>query len=358
MDARIERNKQYLADLFAGQFRGHAIVADPEMSPPDWAGGDFVCVDKPFDYWGTYLTRAYEAMAARSEQLGDDNVPYVKLLTGTQLFAQAFGAPVHAFEDSPPCALPLVHSAQEADRLDTPGLDTPCVERVFAMADYVADRVGPDVPIGVPDIQSPFDIAALIWNKEDLFIAMHTDPDAVKRLIGKCNDLLRSFVQEFKRQFPNCNLCHCPIAWAPPDTGIWLSEDEVGSMSAPMFEEFCLPTLTELSDGFGGIYIHCCATADHQYPGFNRIPNLRGLNRVFQEPGPAPAITAFENRTVLINAWFDEQAMHSILDMGLPKSRFLFDIPAMPLDDAKRAYGRLRERCPRRPRPVLEWKPN
>ena len=118
-------------------------------------------------------------------------------------------------------------------------------------------------------------------------------------------------------------------------------------MSTPMFEEFCLPNLGDLSETYGGLFVHCCATADHQYKSFAKIPNLRGINRVFQKPGPRPAIEAFSEKTVLMVAWTSEQKVYDMLDMALPKTRFLFNMPAQPLEESKRTYDRLRERCPR-----------
>ena len=38
MDSRILRNQRYLADLFAGPFRGHALIVDPEPIPAEWQG--------------------------------------------------------------------------------------------------------------------------------------------------------------------------------------------------------------------------------------------------------------------------------------------------------------------------------
>lgn len=180
-----------------------------------------------------------------------------------------------------------------------------------------------------------------------MFIAMYENPDAVKRLVDKCHTLLKTFLFEFKKEFPNCNLCHCPIGWAPPDLGVWLSGDEAGSLTVDMFEEFCLPTILDLSETFGGMFMHCCATADHQYESFLKIPNLRGINRVFQEPGPEPAIKAFEGRSVLMMAWLEEDYLNQLLDLARPETRFLFNIPAKPIDEAKAIFERLRERCPR-----------
>jgi len=343
---RIERNRQFLRDLFSGPFRGHAIIADPEVIPAP-GPGDLFTTDRPLSQWVDWETRVYEAKAARSEALDDDAVPYARAWTGTEIFAAAIGCKVHVFEDTPPVARPLVFTAAEADRLPEPELDGPVFGRIFEFIRLLRNRVGPAVPITIPDIQSGFDIAALVWNKQDMYVAVCDDPDAVKRLVGKCHRLLKAFLAEFGRSFGEINYCHCPYAWAPPELGVWLSEDEAGAISSPTFEEFCLPNLVDLSKAFGGLFMHCCATADHQYGNFLKIPNLRGLNRVFQSPGPKPAVDAFAGHTVLMNAWFDEQTMLSILDMARPESRFLFNIPGLPLEESKKYYDSLRARCPR-----------
>ncbi len=348
MDARTARNRRFLTDLFAGPVPGHAIIMDPE--PRENAlqrFGDFTLGLRPQAEWLAYLLRDYEDRFRWHEALDDDSVPYVKLSTGTQLFAAAFGCPVHVYEDSPPAAPPLVTTPEEADRLTVPGLDAAPLARVFEMVRLVRERVGPDVPISVPDIQSAFDIAALIWRKEDLYVATKLAPDAVQRLVEKCQALLIRFFDAFMREVGEVNLCHCPTAWAPPALGVWLSEDEAGAMSVRMFEAFCLPGLVELSERYGGLFVHCCATADHQYGSFKKIPNLRGMNRVFQKPGPRPAVEAFSGQTVLMMAWIEEDTAHEMLDMARPDTRFLFNTPGRPLDEAKATLERLREHCAR-----------
>ena len=345
-NGRIERNKKYLTDLFAGPFPGHAIIMQPEgVESP--GPGDVVTTDKPIGEWADHQLRLYETRLKYTEEIGDDSVPYLSGITGTEVFAAAFGCSVHVYEDSAPAALPAATTAEEADRLAEPTMDHPVFARWFDFAERLRQKAGTEVPIGVPDVQSPFDIAALIWRKQDLFVGLMDTPDAVKRLVDKCGRVMKAFFDEFMSRFPNINLCHCPYAWAPPELGIWLSEDEAGSISTNAFAEFCLPWLVDLSETYGGMFMHSCAAADHQYGNFNRIPNLRGLNRVFQEPGARPAIEAFSGRTVLIMAWSDEQAINDILDMALPDTRFVFNMPAQPLDEAKATFERLRERCPR-----------
>jgi hypothetical protein len=346
VDARITRNKQYLADLFAGPFHGHAIIVDPEPLPAEWPG-DYACGSRPVRDWVPRALKQYEAQVQRLEALDDDSVPVVNLRTGTYILAATFGCPIHLYDDSPAAARPLVSTAEEADRLPEPDVYAPPLGRVFEFAELLQARLGPDVPLSVPDIQSPFDVAALIWNKQDLYVALYENPAAVLRLVDKCERLLTAFLHEFRRRLPQASYCHCPNAWAPAELGCWLSEDEAGSMSTPMFEAFCLPSLVRMSEAFGGMFVHCCATADHQYRSLGQIPNLRGLNRVFQAPGPRPAIEAFAGRTVLMVAWNKEDQVNETLDMARPESRFLFNIPGKPLEEARGIYERLRARCPR-----------
>lgn len=347
LEALIQRNQQFLADLFNGPFRGHALVMDPEpIAPP--GPGDVTCSDRPLSAWIDWALQDYEAQCQRLEALQDDSVPEVRVHTGTQIFAAAFGCTVHVYPDSPPCARPRVTTAEEAERLPEPPLDAPPLDKIWEFAERLRERVGPGVPLRVPDIQSPFDIAALIWRKEDFFLALYQHPQAAKRLIEKCHRFLKAFLQGYQRRFSPCNFIHCPRAWAPPELGCAVSEDEAGSISVRMFEEFSLPSLIDLSQSFGGLFVHCCAAADHQYQSFRKIPRLRGLNRVFQvPPGPRPAIETFSDHTVFLVAWTDEGGVRELLDLARPETRFLFNMGGQPLEEARQTYERLRAWCPR-----------
>ncbi len=249
----IEQNRRFLADLFSGPFRGHAITLTPDFEPP-WEMGDYAITDRPVADWVPWALRNYEKAVKWQEEIGDDSVPYVQLNGTTGFFASAFGCPMHVFADNQACAGPLVTTVEEADRLPRPSLDSPSISRFFELAERVREELGPDAPISVPDIQTPFDIGALVWRKEDFYRAIIDDPDAVRRLVDKCHILLISFLDEFLSRFPECNLCQCVYGWAPPKLGCWFSEDEAGAISARMYEEFCLPTTIDLSEHYGGMF--------------------------------------------------------------------------------------------------------
>ena len=65
----------------------------------------------------------YEYHLQRMQWLEDDNIPCLDMLTGTELFAEAFGCRVYRSEEDMPFALPLVSSAAEADKLAVPSLE-------------------------------------------------------------------------------------------------------------------------------------------------------------------------------------------------------------------------------------------
>ncbi|MCX6359063.1 MAG: hypothetical protein NT029_04605 [Armatimonadetes bacterium] len=345
MPQRVDANKRFLADLFAGPLRGHGVIMDPPATAPS-APGDYSTSPLPVRAFLDGVLRDYEARAQWSEMLGDDAVPYARLLTHTAVFASAFGCSVHDFEGSNAAARPLVTTAQEADRLPNPSPTSGALGRILELAGLVQDRLGPDVPITGPDYQSPFDIAALVWNKEDMYRAIYDTPDAVARLVAKCTTLVGSFVSEYGREFPQAIHSHCPYYWTPPELGFSLSEDEAGCMSPAMFDRFCMPSLVELSDAFGGLFIHCCADADYQHPAFLRVPNLRAVNRVFVR-GPLPTVRDFSGKAVIMVAWSDLETVRGLLGLSLPNTRWLFNMPAQPADDARRTFAQIREWCPR-----------
>jgi uroporphyrinogen-III decarboxylase len=130
----------------------------------------------------------------------------------------------------------------------------------------------------LPDIQSPFDIAALIWEKSDFFAALYTEPEAVKELVAMAEELLSEFLDKWFARYGTEFAAHYPTYYMP--SGITLSEDEIGALSPEMVREFSLPVLNRLSGRYGQIGIHCCAHAVHQWGNLAGINNLTVLNLI------------------------------------------------------------------------------
>jgi len=338
-------NIAFLDNLYRkGPLAGHGFLCQPP-----WVSiaecGDYSLSDRPVQEFVPDIVRHYETQVQWLEELGDHTVPIAHLGTGTQLYAAAFGCPVHEYEDSNPCALPIVQDAASADRVAEPDLWS-CrgLVRVFELAEAVQRELGPDVVLGPPDLQTGFDTAALIWDKGDFYAAMLTEPESVHRLAGKCAKLLREFLLALRERLPNMVPGHCPRAYVPPDLGWWASNDECGAFNTALFEEFCLPELVELSETFGSFGMHCCADAEHQFESFKQVPNFYAFNRVPGKQGWDPLLEHFNgpDSPVHVLGWVDAAQVGRFLEQAAPETRFLFVYGAPNLDSAKRWLEQVR----------------
>jgi len=351
MSSVFERNRSFLENLYKrGPFEGHAFLCNPAyIMTRDAAGRDYTLSDRPVAELCEPIIKNYERKIAMTEAVGDDTVPHLDLTTGTHIWAAAFGCSVHTYTNDNPAALPLVRTGAEADRLRAPDLwSSPVLMRVFETARAVTERLGPDAPVGPPDVQTGFDIACQIWNKADIFTALADDAqaDSVKRLTAECTALLITFFDAYRAEFPAFSPCHCPDAWAPPGTGIWVSNDECGSISTRHFEEFCLPELIELSEHFGGLGMHCCARADHQLESFRKIPGFYAYNHVATETGYETLLEHFpaaDDPVHVLGYWeMDDEVVENLVRSGSPHMRFIFSRDAMAEDEAKRWLEKMR----------------
>ncbi|MFH1021142.1 MAG: uroporphyrinogen decarboxylase family protein [Pseudomonadota bacterium] len=335
MNLNSEKNKQLIRGIFAGTAGRHAFLYQPPLIPMADVG-DYTLSNQPVQNWVPWVAENYRRKVESLERHRDDSVPTAKLSTGTQLFANAFGCRVHIPPNDNPCAIPMVNCAADADKLQVPDIwKTECLYRVFQLGDAVRRELGPDVDLGICDMQTGFDTANLIWDKNDLLCAMMLEPDAVKRLSRKCALLLKTFLIELRKEFPTMSPCHCPGNWTPPELGPWVSNDEVGIMSPEMFEEFCLPELNDLSETFGGIGMHCCADAEHQFPGFNKINNFYGFNRVASKRGYLPLLEHFGGPSGPVHclAWLSEETVEQLVARAPAGTRFIF-VQLGPDDEA------------------------
>lgn len=272
----------------------------------------------------------YERQMKRIEWLGDDTVPWLDCLGGTEIFAEAFGCKVHAPENDMPFALPLVETPAQAAKVRVPGLDAPPLRRMFDMADELVRRAGPGALVRPPDIQSPLDIAALIWNKTELFLAMIEAPEAVKELAAKARQLLAAFLDEWFGRYGREFIAHFPEYYMP--FGITLSEDEIGAVNADMFDEFFLPELAFLSGHFGQIGIHCCADSRHQWDGFRKIPGVRFLNLKRELHGEAYRF--FGDTAIIQQHGQSTPEQWDAVIRDCPAARLYIDVTAKSRDEA------------------------
>ncbi len=290
--------------------------------------------------WQLYLRQR-----ERAEWLRDDTVPFLNLYTGTEIFAEAFGCPVHRPENEMPFALPCVSSAREADRLRAPSVDAYPLGDLWEMADELRRRAGPEAPLRLPDLQSPMDITALIWDKNDLYRALVEAPEAVKALSAKVTSLLSAFLDAWFERYGTEYIAHYPDYLM--SGGFTVSEDEAGAVSPGMFAEFFQPHLEALSQRYGGLGVHCCAHARHQWEGFRRLPNLRVLNLVQPPEIIREAYGFFADGILQYHSWCGEGPPWTWPEQHPPRSRVVMEVAAGSREEAMELSERLWAACGR-----------
>ena len=223
-----------------------------------------------------WATRLFEEQTKRSEWLDDDSIPYLYVATGSEIYAEAIGCQVYRPVDNMPFAIPMVHTSEEARKLMIPSVESTPLMDLLEMAAKLKAKVGEDVPLRLPDVQSPMDILAQIWDKADLFVAMIDKPILVRSISSAIRGFLTHFLDLWFHEFGASYIAHHPDYFM--EGGITLSADEIGNVSTKLFDVFFLDELNFLSDHFGGIGIHCCANSEHQWSGLNKVKSLRLIN--------------------------------------------------------------------------------
>ncbi len=284
-----------------------------------------------------YAWDLYQKMMEAAEWLDDDRIPFLNNLTGTEIFAEALGCKVERPDHTNPFALPRIISAGEVADIKVPELSGSTLAYLFDIADELYHRGGTASVMKLVDIQSPMDIATLVWDKTSILMAMLDAPEAVKELSAKCAELLTSFMDEWFNRYGNDYVAHYPDYFMRG--GLTLSEDEIGIVDPETFSTFFREELVQLSEHFGGIGIHCCADSRHQWQNLMDIPGLRVLNLVKPLSRPVSFITDayefFANGPVQMHSgWMPNTTTSEIPSQFPANARVIFQLDANTKDEA------------------------
>lgn len=213
--------------------------------------------------------------------IGDLFVPHLQPYCGVTAFASPFGCRVEYLEHTLPWAHPAIHSSDPAEKvyeLPLPAVTDDQLGEMLEFTDYFVEQTGGRYPIAVTDLQGPMDTAYLVWDSTEFLIAMYTHPQEVHHLMRLVTDLIIEYVKEQRTRSPQFIPCHYPSLWLPDGQGIAISDDALAVLSPKTYKEFALPYANELSEEFGGIFIHSCGNFVHQFDNLAQVHQLRGLN--------------------------------------------------------------------------------
>lgn len=285
--------------------------------------------------------RKYQLQLEQLSWLDDDTLPFLDLYTGTEIFAAAFGCQVYYPEGDMPFAMPRIRTAEEVSAIAIPDLDSPAVATLFTMADELYRRAGKNALLHMIDLQSPMDIAALVWDKTQFYPALIQSPQAVRELAEKIKVFMMRFLDEWFARFGTEFISHYPDYYMPH--GITISEDEIGAVSGKMFNALFLPELVDLSERYGGIGLHCCANARHQWANLKKVPGLRMLNLVQPPEVIREAVDFFAETTAQWPSYGGDGPAWTWPRQAAPQARIVYEIYVQSKEEAVETAARMRE---------------
>jgi len=234
---------------------------------------------------------------------GDDFVPHMQAQQGVTVFASAFGCEVEFFDHTLPWAHPVIRPEDEPEKvyeLPAPAITDGQLGTILEWGDYFVERAAGRYALALTDLQGPLDSAYLVWEPAAFMVAMYTNPREVHHLMRLMTDLIIRFVREQRSRVPEFMPCHYPPVWLPDGRGVSVSDDCLAVLSPALYEEFALPYLNELSDEFGGVFVHSCGNFVHQFDNLEKVHDLRGLNFGASETPFEAVWERFGGRTAIV----------------------------------------------------------
>ncbi len=339
MDERIEKRKARWRAFYEGDPKVRHIYAMYYYG--DYTNRPLITSHEDYEHTIDWRVNKYFEMVKGLDWLDDDTIPYLDMLTGTEIFAAAFGCPVHYFENDMPIAMPMIQSVEEISKVKVPCIWDTSLADFFEMAYKIRERTDKDAVFRRPDIQSPMDIGALVMNKEEFLVATITEPDAVKELTAKTRELLTAFTDAWIKEFGEELVAHFPDYYMP--YGLTLSDDEVGCFRSETYEELCLPNMKFLGEKYKMLGIHCCADSRHQWDNFRKIPNLKVLN-ICQPPEVChDAYIHFEDKCAQMHGHFGEGEISTWKEQLPENARIIFQLNGESREDTLQKLHELKE---------------
>lgn len=250
-----------------------------------------------------YLKAQVQEIEALLERRGD-YVPGLCPMLGVIGIPSAFGCEVVWWEDDLPAVRPLIGSdPDQVFDLPKPAITDGELGRILDFTRYFLEQTGARIPIRITDVQGPLDSAALIFGHNNFLLAMITHPKAVHHLLQRVTDLTIDYVQAYRNLIHEYGGEFVPTInypWMPDGVGMQIAHDECVMISPEMHDEFAVPYLNQISEAFGGIFIHSCGKWQHQMESLSKVHNLRGLEFGASEAPYGPVLDYFGGKIVLV----------------------------------------------------------
>lgn len=242
-----------------------------------------------------------EAILARAI-LDDDYIPSLAPGVRQGLIPTAYGAQ-ESWDSDHWWVKPLVSSAREFLALPHPDFAKDgWAAEVLAMIRFFRQATGHRLPIQMPDMQGPLDLAANLLGTERLIEEMVDHPQDVQAMLSQLAGDFNTFMRLVEGAAEGDLVpIHChPMVWLPKESGMALSEDLLAVLSPRLYRQFGVPNNERIAAEFGGVIIHSCGSIEHNLAELAQTQRLVGVNFCLNETDLRVAARIFGDRVVLI----------------------------------------------------------
>ncbi|WP_029901961.1 methylcobamide--CoM methyltransferase [Prevotella sp. 10(H)] len=164
--------------------------------------------------------------------------------------AEAFGAELYMSDEEVPSVTGrLLSSHEDVAALEIPTLDKGRIPEYLKANKLAAENI--DKPTFGGCI-GPFSLAGRLYDMTEIMMAIYTEPETMKLLLGKCTTFLKKYIAAIKQTGV------AGVILAEPAAGL-LSNDDCYEFSSVYVKEI----VDELQDDNFAIILHNCGNAGH-----------------------------------------------------------------------------------------------
>ncbi len=274
------RRKEKITNAFAGKKLKAPEDFPMIVSTPNYYA--FAGNDRGMEYYESpeeMLKFQVTGYQKHLDLVQDDFVPYFMPWYGTGVLASAFGCEIKNSSGDPGVASTCVRTVSEAAKLKKPDpYRDGYMPVVLNTIEYA--RKNSNLPVGPTDLNSPLCTLAQICGYDNLFIWMYEEPALVHDLMALVCETFTDWVKLQKEYTgePMDASNGLQGVWSPKGVGVWVSDDDLVSMSPELYEEFVVPYYSKIFETFGGASLHYCGAGNHQLHNIEKIRGVKVIN--------------------------------------------------------------------------------
>ena len=302
-DAEIERRKQLVRDLWTGKPLDHipVYITVENPSPKYSIREQFLDGDKQLEESLAVLRLTWEHVPE------NDMVPAMRPDVGCSCLATAFGAELFWGEDeNQTCGVknsPLADIEQAHD-LPVPPPDAGQLAEGIQRVGRFAEAGDGLVAVSLLDMAGGLNVAADLLGGDKLYLAMYQQPQALKCLLEKIQQL---FLATIARQIEaaggedHITTTDFPDYWFPERCKGHVSDDISANISPAMYDRFSRPFHNMVFEKHGGGGLHNCGPNPCLNRYLSHQPAIRSVDLNYEySKNDLPAIKeAFRNKALV-----------------------------------------------------------